>query len=89
MEGHRARWRSVRDLRLPRGEDRSVPAVTVSLSTAARMLGLPPEQARNLAAREAFPCSVIATVDGYRVPFAALMHLLKSRRSGSAGNEGT
>lgn len=89
MEGHRARRPCAHDLRLPRRQHRSAPTATVSLPTAARMVGLMPDQACDLAASGAFPCSVIATVHGYRVPFAALMHHLKSRRSRPADDEGT
>jgi hypothetical protein len=55
-------------------------AATVGLATAARMLGLSPAAALALAEGEQFPCNVIKTTAGYRVPFASLMRVLRSSR---------
>jgi hypothetical protein len=63
-------------LRQPRG--RPAPAATVGLMTAARALGIRPDQAPGLARRGEFPCTVIETSDGYRVSFAALLRILGS-----------
>ncbi len=54
------------------------PAATVGLPTAARVLGISPDDADGLALRGEFPCSVIQTAEGYRVPFAALLRVLRS-----------
>jgi hypothetical protein len=56
-------------------------ATTVRLATAAHVLGISPASAQELAEREEFPCNVIWTSDGYRVPFAALLRVLRSGRS--------
>jgi hypothetical protein len=53
-------------------------AATVGLMTAARVLGINPDDADGLARRGEFPCSVIETGEGYRVPFAALLRALGS-----------
>lgn len=75
---------AVQDPALSQPEGRSAPASTVALATAAGMLGIGPDDAVSLAAIGAFPCSVIQTREGYRVPFAALMRLLGPRRSRDA-----
>jgi hypothetical protein len=51
-------------------------AVTIGLMTAARVLGISSDEASDLAGRGEFPCNVIETGDGYRVPFAALLRVL-------------
>ena len=89
MEEHRARWPRARDLRSSQWQDCSAPATTVSLPAAAKVLGFTPDQAHDLAARGVFPCNVITTADGYRVPFGALMHLLKNCCPSSADDEET
>lgn len=53
-------------------------AATVRLATAARALGISQAAAEDLAERGEFACNVIKTSDGYRVPFAALLRLLRS-----------
>jgi hypothetical protein len=64
-------------LRQQRGGD-PPPAATVGLTTAARALGISPKDADSLARRGEFPCIVIETGEGYRVPFAALLRALGS-----------
>jgi len=59
----------------PRGQRASPPA-TVALATAARALGISPHDACDLAERGEFPCQVVKSGGGYRVPFAALLGLL-------------
>ena len=54
------------------------PTATVGLMTAARALGISPDDADDLARRDEFPCSVIQTGEGYRVLFAALLRALNS-----------
>jgi hypothetical protein len=58
--------------------DHPAPTATVGLLTAARALGISPDDAVGLARRGEFPCSVIETGEGYRVPFAALLRVLGS-----------
>ena len=66
----------------PRGQPATPPA-TVALATAARALGISPQDACDLAERGEFPCPVVESGDGYRVPFAALLKLLEpSSRDG-------
>jgi hypothetical protein len=50
----------------------------VGLPTAAHMLGISQADAADLAKRDEFPCVVIRTHDGYRVPFAAVLRVLRS-----------
>lgn len=67
-------------------------ATTVRLATAAHALGICQAAARDLAERGEFPCTVIKTSDGYRVPFAALLRILRSthgKRTGPASGKGT
>jgi hypothetical protein len=64
-------------LRQQRGGDPPSTA-TVGLMTAARALGISPDDADGLARRGEFPCSVIETGEGYRVLFAALLLALGS-----------
>jgi hypothetical protein len=52
------------------------PTATIGLMAAARMLGISPDEASDLAGRREFPCNVIETGDCYRVPFAALLRVL-------------
>lgn len=59
-------------------------AATVGLATAAHALGFSLATARTLAEHDVFPCSVIRTMDGYRVPFAALVRVLRSARADCA-----
>lgn len=88
MEDPRARWPRVPDpsSRLWRG--RLASGTTVSPRTAARVLGLAPDQALDLAAHGMFPCKVITTSDGYRVPFGALVDHLRDRLRSRAGGDG-
>lgn len=80
-----APWRARPDaaLRQPRG--RMAPAATVGLMIAACALGIVPGHARGLAESGAFPCSVIETREGYRVPFDALIRVLRRRPLPGAG----
>jgi hypothetical protein len=55
-----------------------VSAATVGLMTAARALGVSPDEAGDLAERGEFPCEVIEAGDGYRVSFAVLLQVLGS-----------
>ena len=64
-----------------------VPAATVSLMTAARALGISPDEASELAARGEFPCNVIEVGEVYRVPFAALLRVLDSGPVPNAGQD--
>lgn len=63
-------------------------AATVGLATAARVLGLSPATALALAEHEQFPCSVIKTTAGFRVPFGSLLRVLRSSRSQSSHDAG-
>ena len=63
------------------------PAATVGLMTAARALGISPDEADDLARRGEFPCNVIATGEGYRVSFAALLRVLSSGPIRAAGGD--
>jgi len=63
------------------------PAATVGLMTAARALGISPDEADDLAGRGEFPCNVIATGEGYRVSFAALLRVLSSGPIRAAGGD--
>jgi hypothetical protein len=89
MEEPCARWPRTPDASFRQWQGRLASTTTVGLLTAARVLGLGPDQARDLAARGAFPCSVITTADGYRVSFVALVHLVKNRGPSSADDEDT
>ena len=60
-------------------------AATVRLATAAHALGISQAAAHELADRGEFPCNVIQTSDGYCVPFAALLRLLRSGRGKHTG----
>jgi hypothetical protein len=51
---------------------------TIGLLTAAHMLGISQADAADLAKRDEFPCVVIRTHDGHRVPFAAFLQVLRS-----------
>ncbi len=64
------------------------PAATVGLMTAARALGISPDEADDLARRGEFPCNVIETGEGYRVSFAALLRVLGSGPVRTAGEDG-
>jgi hypothetical protein len=65
-----------------RGVGRSpATAATVGLATAARLLGLSRATALALAEDEQFPCNVIKTTTGFRVPFASLVRVLRSSRN--------
>lgn len=61
------------------------PAATVSLRTAARVLGISSSEAQALAEADAFPCGVIQRPDGYRVPFGVLLRVLRSRARSVSG----
>jgi hypothetical protein len=63
----------------PRRQGRAhpAPAATVGLITAARVLGISPDEAHNLAKHGDFPCNVIEASDGYRVSFTALLRVLR------------
>ncbi len=52
------------------------PAATIGLMTGARVRGISSDEASDLAGRGEFPCDVIETGDGYRVPFVALLGVL-------------
>jgi hypothetical protein len=52
---------------------------TVSLPAAARTLGIPVSDTRDLAEAGRFPCQVIRTEGGCRVPFGALVRVLRIR----------
>jgi hypothetical protein len=56
----------------------TAPAATVGLMTAAHVLGISRSDARTLAQRGEFPCSVVWVGEDYRVPFTALLRLLRS-----------
>jgi hypothetical protein len=73
-------------LRRQRGGD-PPSATTVGLTTAARALGISPDDADGLARRGEFPCSVIETGEGYRVPFAALLRALGSGPARDPGQD--
>jgi hypothetical protein len=53
---------------------------TVSLSTAARMLGISHADALELIDRGEFPCGVLWTSEGHRVTFAALLQALRGNQ---------
>ena len=61
------------------------PGATVSLRTAARVLGISPSDAEELAEAEEFPCGVVQSADGYRVPFRSLLRVLRSQVRPVAG----
>jgi hypothetical protein len=63
------------------------PAATVSLMTAARALGISPDEASELTARGEFGCNLIEVGEGYRVPFAALLRVLGSGPGRNAGQD--
>jgi hypothetical protein len=56
----------------------SAPGATVSLQTAAHALSISPADAQRLAEAGAFPCDVVRSGGGYRIPFRALLHVLRS-----------
>ncbi len=69
-------WPDVRDPSVRQAGGRIAWAATVGLPAAARTLGISPEQAGGLAVCGAFPCAVIETSCGLRVPTAALSQVL-------------
>ncbi len=71
--------------RIAGGGSSPATSATVGLATAALALGINPATAEAIAEHDEFPCQVIRTNDGYRVPFAALLPLLRSRSDRSAG----
>jgi hypothetical protein len=75
-------WSQARDASLRQITGRATPAATVALPAAACALGMSHSEAAGLAARGAFPCSVVESGQGYRVPIAALMAVLGTRRLG-------
>jgi hypothetical protein len=75
-------WSQAHDASLRQVTGRTAPAATVALPTAACALGMSHSEAAGLAARGAFPCSVVESGQGYRVPIAALMAVLGTRRLG-------
>jgi hypothetical protein len=91
LAGHDATAPAARPIRSaqPPQERRGypVPAATVGLMTAARALGISPDDAVDLAKRGEFPCNVIETGDGHRVSFAALLRVLESGPVCDAGQD--
>lgn len=87
MERPGGRWLSARDSSSRPWQDCPAPRGTVGLLTAARVLGLEPAHARDLAACGVFPCAVITTAGGYRVSFEALVRLLRDRGPSSADGD--
>jgi hypothetical protein len=80
-------WSAIPDPSLQQPGGRSAPAATVCLMTAARTLGISPDGACNLAGRDAFPCNVVDTSEGYRVSIAALLQVLGSGPVRDAGRD--
>lgn len=62
------------------------PTATISLPAAARTLGIRLSDAHDLAEAGQFPCQVIRTEDDYRVPFGALVRVLRSRLHPGSGS---
>jgi hypothetical protein len=75
-------WSQARDGSLRQVSGRVSPAATVALPAAACALGMSHAEAAGLAARGAFPCSVVESGEGYRVPVAALVAILGAGRPG-------
>ena len=65
----------------PGSQGTTAPAATVGLMTAAHMLGISRSDAQMLAQRGEFPCNVVWMGEDCRVPFAALLRVLRTRRS--------
>src|SRR5205823_2487875 len=78
LDGGHLRLAATSGLIAPATPRASGTCATVSVITDARVLGIASGEARNLARRGAFPCDVIETGKGYRVPFTGLLGLLRS-----------
>lgn len=72
-------WSQAHDASLRQVSGRAAPGSTVALPAAACALGMSYDEAAGLAVRGAFPCSIVESGAGYRVPVAALMAILGGR----------